>query len=122
GAGLAALDYDNDGWIDLAFAGTRRGTGQEDQTVVHVLRNAGGTFVDTTAAVSLGDVDGGAPRALVAGDLDGDFDADLVLTTVNGPPLVLRNDGGSANRAIAIALAGLNDNRSGYGTKVEVQA
>ena len=121
GAGLAAVDYDNDGWIDLAFAGTRQ-AGNDLRTVVHVLRNAGGTFTDATAAVSLGDVTGGRPRALVAGDLDGDFDADLVLTTVDGPPLVLRNDGGSANRAIAIALAGLNDNRSGYGTKVEVQA
>ena len=35
---------------------------------------------------------------------------------------MLRNDGGNANNAVRIALLGLNDNRSGIGTKVEVQA
>ena len=37
-------------------------------------------------------------------------------------PVRLRNDGGNASHAIRLALTGLNDNRSGIGTKVEVQA
>ncbi len=62
------------------------------------------------------------PLGLVAGDLDGDNDADLLLTSRATGPVVLRNDGGNANNAVRIALLGLNDNRSGIGTKVEVQA
>ena len=38
------------------------------------------------------------------------------------PPVVVRNEGGNANHALRLTLKGLNDNRSGVGTKVEVQA
>ena len=46
----------------------------------------------------------------------------LIVTSADGAPLVLRNEGGNANHALRLALKGLNDNRSGVGTKVEVQA
>ena len=62
------------------------------------------------------------PRALLAGDLDQDNDTDLIVTQAQGPALLLRNDGGNTNHAIRVALTGLADNRSGVGTKVEVQA
>ena len=62
------------------------------------------------------------PREVFAGDLDGDNDADLIVTDAVAAPVRLRNDGGNASHAIRLALTGLNDNRSGIGTKVEVQA
>ena len=117
GFGLTVIDYDNDGWLDLAATGTGEGGAH-----VRVLRNSGGRFEDVTATLGLDTVDAKAPRALVAGDFDGDNDADLMLTDTAGPPMLLRNEGGNANHAVVIALAGLNDNRSGFGTKVEVQA
>src|SRR5262249_40325299 len=115
--GLAAIDYDNDGWVDLAAVGNGANGGG-----LQVLRNVQGHFEDVASAVGASKVTLKNPRALLAGDLDQDDDTDLIVTQANGPPIVLRNDGGNANHAIRLALVGLNDNRSGVGTKVEVQA
>jgi hypothetical protein len=115
--GLTALDADNDGWVDLAAVATDA-AGAKGRLLV--LRNEGGAFADASAAVGAPALD--APRSLVSADLDGDGDSDLLVTTVAGAPVLLSNEGGSANRALHVALKGLADNRSGVGTKVEVQA
>jgi Tfp pilus assembly protein PilF len=117
GGAITAVDYDNDGWVDLAAIGAHR-----PSSVVQVLRNAGGRFEDASESVGVGVLAvSGYVRALASADLDGDNDSDLV-TSVDAGLVVLRNDGGNANNAVRIALSGLNDNRSGIGTKVEVQA
>ena len=121
GFGIAALDYDNDGEVDLAATGTV-GRLETARSELQVLRNIGGRFEDTSAAVGaarLGDL---RAIGLAAADFDGDIDVDLMVTSSGAPPTILRNEGGNANNAVRISLAGLNDNRSGIGTKVEVQA
>ncbi len=116
--GVTAIDFDNDGWLDLATTGFAA-----PNAVLQVLRNVEGRFEDASAAVGVGAgvIAGPGPRGLVAGDFDSDNDADLLVVGA-AAPIVLRNDGGNANNAVRIALLGLNDNRSGIGTKVEVQA
>ena len=119
GFGLTAIDFDNDGWIDLAATGYAR----PDGYALQVLRNVEGRFEDVSEGVGVGALAAtSVPLGLLAGDIDGDNDADLVLTSRATGPVVLRNDGGNANNVVRIALLGLNDNRSGIGTKVEVQA
>ena len=116
--GLTSLDYDNDGWIDLAVVG------ESDRGFeIRLLRNIGAKgFEDVTASVGLDKIKLQNPRALVAADIDGDGDSDLLITQAGGSLIALRNDGGNKNHSLRLSLKGLNDNRSAFGTKVTVFA
>jgi Flp pilus assembly protein TadD len=118
GWGLAALDYDNDGWVDLVAAGESTGGGE-----LRLLRNLGSKgWADVTKDVRLDAVKLNQPRAIAVADFDGNGDADLVVTQIGGPPIVLENEGGNKNNWMSIDLKALNDNKSGIGTKVELYA
>jgi len=118
GWGVTAIDIDNDGWIDLAAivettAGPR----------VKVFRNKGdGTFEDVSHALGLDAVKLTAPRGLIAADVDGDGAADLIVTQLNAPPVLLRNVGANKNHFVRLDLTGFADNKTALGVKVEVFA
>ena len=115
--GIVALDYDNDGWVDLAAVGeTKDGRGE-----VRLFRNLGPDgWKDVTTDVGLDKVQLKNPSAIIAGDYDNDGAVDLLVTQNHGPAVLLRNEGGSKNNSLRLALKGLNDNKSAIGTKVEV--
>ncbi len=118
GWGVTAIDIDNDGWIDLA-AIVETKTGPE----VRVLRNRGdGTFEDVSHALGLDAVKLHEPRGLIAADVDGDGAADLIVTQVNAPPVLLRNVGANKNHFVRLDLAGFADNKTAIGVKVETFA
>ncbi len=114
--GLTPIDFDNDGWIDLAvLVETSLGTD------LRILRNCGSEgFKDVSDSLGLKKLNLHGARSLIAADIEGQGAADLIVTRVAGPPLVLHNAGGSKNRSLRIALTGLADNKSALGTKVEV--
>ncbi len=115
--GVAAIDYDNDGWVDLAAVGeTKDGRGE-----VRLFRNLGPDgWKDVTTDVGLDKIQLKEPRAIITGDYDNDGAVDLLITQNHGPAVLLRNEGGSKNNSLRLALKGLNDNKSAIGTKVEV--
>ena len=118
GWGLTPIDFDNDGWIDLAVL-VETGAG----TQLRVLRNMGpGGFTDVSESLGLTKLKLDGARSLIAVDLQGSGAADLIVSRLNAPPLVLRNVGGEKNHSLRIALTGLADNKSALGTKVEVFA
>jgi hypothetical protein len=90
---------------------------------VRVLRNRGdGTFEDVSKALGLDAVKLTAPRGLIAADVDGDGAADLIVTQLNAPPVLLRNVGGNKNHSVRLDLSGYADNKTAIGVKVEVFA
>jgi tetratricopeptide (TPR) repeat protein len=114
------LDYDNDGVLDLVTA---------SPDGVRLFRGLGGEWREVTeSALPPGwragtlDPPGEAPRALAAGDLDGDGDVDLVVRFASGRVEWARNDGGNRHRSVTVRLTGRASNRSGVGAKVEVRA
>jgi hypothetical protein len=115
--GVAAFDYDNDGWVDLVAVGeTKEGKGE-----VRLFRNLGPDgFKDVTVDVGLDKIQLKDPRAIITGDYDNDGTTDLLITQNHGPAVLLKNEGGNQNHWLRLSLKGLNDNKSAIGTKVEV--
>ena len=111
GWGITAIDFDNDGWIDLA-AVVETPKGPE----LRVLRNKGAQgFEDVSAHAWARQAEAADPRALIAADLDNDLAADLVLSQLGSDPVVLHNEGGNKNHALQIDFKGLADNKTGLG-------
>ena len=115
--GVTAIDYDNDGWVDLVAVGETKDRRGE----VRLFRNLGPEgWKDVTTDVGLDKIQLKEPRAIIAGDYDNDGAVDLLITQNHGPAVLLRNEGGNKNNSLRLALKGLNDNKSAIGTKVEV--
>jgi len=116
--GLTPIDFDNDGWIDLAvIVETAKGV------ELRVLRNEGvHGFVDVSNQLALTALNLAGARSVIAADVDHDGAADLLISRLDASPIVLHNAGGSSNHSLRIDLAGLADNKSGIGTKLEVFA
>jgi hypothetical protein len=93
GGGVAAVDYDRDGWMDLVFTQgsplerVRRGTSPGPA----LYRNQGdGTFEDVTSEAGLAGGSWGV--GVAAGDYDNDGWVDLYFTNL-GPDVLYRNNG-----------------------------
>jgi hypothetical protein len=118
GAGVAVLDFDNDGWMDLYFTNSGPldgvthhppGTRREPNRLYRNLGN--GKFEDVTARAGL--AGHGYGLAVVAGDYDGDGFTDLYLTNV-GPNILYRNKGDGTFEDVT-ARAGVGDRGCGIG-------
>ena len=119
GLSVVAIDYDNDGFVDLVASGVAANGKFE----IKQFRNLGvGKFEDVTANTGLDRVQLRGEAFLSTADLDGDGDIDLIVTQIGNQAILLRNDGGNRNKSLRISLKGLADNKSGLGTKVEVFA
>ena len=122
------LDVDLDGHLDIfaANGGTDESQGMLDSRArlrqpPLLLRNRGdGTFDDVSQATGEAFGRPAMGRGAAYADFDGDGDLDLVLTALNGPARLLRNDGGDRNNWLRVRLVGARSNRRGIGVGVRV--
>ena len=121
GLGAEFVDVDNDGWLDLAVAGTPIGAGGRG---AFLLRNDGsGRFDDRSSLLPPGVR---SATAVVVSDVNDDGDQDL-LVGVPGGTRLLRNEGGNARLATRIQLVALRtgsgkNNTFGVGARLELRA
>jgi len=112
GGGVALLDYDGDGFLDVYFvqSGSLRAKAGENPPN-RLFRNKGdGTFEDVTEAAGVGDR--GYGMGVACGDYDQDGDIDIYVTNV-GPNVMYQNQG---NGTFVDVTSELGVGHSGWGT------
>lgn len=128
GWGTGFVDFDNDGRPDLLAVNGHvypqvdqadLGTSYAQRKLMYHNRG-GGTLAEI--AEKSGDplLEKRASRGAAFGDLDNDGDVDVVVNDLDGPPMILRNDGGNRNNWIRIRLAGDQSNPFAIGARVTV--
>ncbi|MSR82918.1 MAG: CRTAC1 family protein [Candidatus Latescibacteria bacterium] len=127
--GLRFFDYDLDGYQDLVLANghiePEINTVQREityQQVPQLFWNDGeGQFHEVSQQTGGLFTQPIVGRGLAVGDLDGDGDPDLLITTNGGPAHLLRNDGPTGH-AVALQLRGASPNRDAIGAQVIAEA
>jgi hypothetical protein len=112
-SGLALVDYDNDGWLDICAWGNG----------LRIWRNLGTAgFQEMTSQLVADKAVQGQVEAVAFADFDNDGDTDLLLSVQNKGLQILRNEGGNANLQLKLRLAGNRSNASGLGVRIEIAA
>jgi hypothetical protein len=128
GFGVGFFDFDNDGWKDI-FIANGHVYSQIANRHLHIkyrqpkilYRNLGnGRFEEVSARAGSAIGAENLGRGCAFGDFDNDGDVDVIVNNLDGPPSLLRNDGGNRNNWIMIKCVGTRSNRSGIGTRVKV--
>jgi enediyne biosynthesis protein E4 len=128
GFGVDFFDFDHDGWADLFMANghvysqlaTRalHLTYRQPRLLYRNLGNGRFSDVSATSGPAIGEANLG--RGCAFGDFDNDGDIDIIINNLDGPPTLLRNDGGNRRSWLAVKCIGTKSNRSAIGARVAV--
>jgi hypothetical protein len=127
GWGARFVDYDNDGWKDLFIA---QGHVMDNIELTQpsaryhepplLMRNTGGRFTDVSGSSGEPFRAAISARGVALGDLNNDGFPDLVINCLDGPPLVLMNQGGNGNHWLMVNTIGTKSNRDGIGARLKL--
>jgi hypothetical protein len=130
GWGVAFLDADLDGRLDLFFANGHIFADIEDFPQLgethrqknRLLWNEGGRFRDVSESAGGGLQLARVGRGLAVGDLDDDGDPDLVVSNMDDSPTLLENRQRTGRHWVAFRVVSPTTNRFAIGAKVTVDA
>jgi hypothetical protein len=130
GFGTGFIDLDSDGWEDIVIVNghvirhpTRSGVRQLPVLLHSGGRKGNGTAVHFTDVTTQGGPYFQTPhqgRGLAIGDLDNDGRPDLVISHLNEPVVLLRNEAGQANHWLGIELSD-KDHRDLVGARLTLE-
>src|SRR5260370_105938 len=130
GLGGKFFDGENDGWKDL-FVGNGHVNPEVDQYSFGVtyaerpllFRNLGnGKFEEIGMSAGAALAHRYVARGAAAADFFNDGREGLLVSVLDGPPLLLRNQSHPQGHWLRIKTVGVRSNRDGFGTRVEVRA
>lgn len=130
--GVAAADFNNDGWPDVFMAtgdldDLRDQRGGRSTTTGYRIPNIVLLNQEGTKLRDLGQTWGSAAlveqssRGLVVGDLDNDGLIDAVTNNIRARPSVMRNQSISTGGFLKIRLVGVQSNRDGLGARLIIE-
>ncbi len=129
--GCKFLDFDNDGWLDLAIANGHVQDNVEKiypastyRQAAQLFHNKGGSpiqFDDVSQSSGPDLMRTIIGRGLAVGDFDNDGREDILLVDSEGKPLLLHNQERASGHWVGIKLVGAKSNRSGYGAILTAQ-
>lgn len=130
GFGTQFLDADNDGFLDLFVANGHVWDNVAEITPSLSYRqkgqffhnNGNGKFKDISNNVGDFFTHPVVTRGTAIGDYDNDGDPDILVSSCNGKPFLLRNDSNTNHNWIKIKLTGTVNNRDAIGAKVTVRS
>ncbi|HVC47092.1 MAG TPA: CRTAC1 family protein [Terracidiphilus sp.] len=129
GWGLKFFDFNNDGDLDLIIANGhpdleihRNHPDLEYLQPMLLFEQSGGQWRNASKDAGLPFLQPIAGRGLALGDFDNDGAVDVLVTTNNGAPLLLKNLAGRRNHWLGVRLIGTKSNIDAVGAKVRWQS
>lgn len=128
GWGTGFFDLDNDGWLDLLVVNGHvypqidslpTGARYRQPKLLH-MNQGNGTFCDASRQAGTALSEPRVSRGSALGDLDNDGHVDLVVNDLDGPPMILRNEGGDGNHWVTLELGTTKGNRLAIGARVKI--
>jgi hypothetical protein len=128
--GIAFVDLDNDGWLDLVTvnghvypqADQLPSSAKYREPKLVQLNQGDGTFCDASEQSGPAVLEPRVSRGLAVGDLFNDGNMDLVVEDLVGKPMVLRNHGIPGRHWVSFDLAGQKSNRMAIGARLKLAA
>ena len=126
GWGARFIDADNDGRRDIFVAQShvldtieKTNPYLKYKQAPLLMVNTGKGFVNVSATAGPGFGQSITGRGAAFGDLNNDGQLDVVIAALEGPPVLLRNNG-TRNHWLGLSLVGSKSNRNGIGARITV--